>query len=100
MLRKSDVYKRQGIPQTAEERLVIAGRILEAARRHGIPREKVLIDCLTLTVSAQQAQAAETLRAVRMVREQLGLRTVLGEMCIRDRVLSDRQRDYENRLAP
>ncbi|MGI5856791.1 MAG: homocysteine S-methyltransferase family protein [Candidatus Merdivicinus sp.] len=68
----------KGIPQTAEERLAIAGRILEAARRHGIPREKVLIDCLTLTVSAQQAQAAETLRAVRMVREQLGLRTVLG----------------------
>ncbi len=68
----------KGIPQTAEERFAIAERILEAAMHHGIPREKVLIDCLTLTVSAQQSQAAETLRAVRMVRERLGLRTVLG----------------------
>ena len=68
----------KGIPQTAEQRFAIAERILEAAMRHGIPREKVLIDCLTLTVSAQQAQAEETLRAVRMVRERLGLKTVLG----------------------
>ena len=67
-----------GIPKTAEERLAIARRILDAALSYGIPREKVLIDCLTLTVSAQQPQAAETLRAVRMVREELGLQTVLG----------------------
>lgn len=67
-----------GIPRTAEDRLVIARRILDAALEAGIPREKVLIDCLTLTVSAQQEQAAETLRAVRMVREELQLKTVLG----------------------
>ena len=36
------------------------------------------IDCLTLTVSAQQEQAAETLQAVRRVTEELGLCTVLG----------------------
>ena len=34
--------------------------------------------CLTLTVSAQQEQARETLRAVRTVTEELGLHTVLG----------------------
>lgn len=67
-----------GIPETAEERLAIAQRILQAALRCGIPREHVLIDCLTLTASAQQAQAMQTLRAVRMVHEQLGLGTVLG----------------------
>lgn len=33
----------------------------------------MLIDCLTLTVSAQQEQAAETLRAVRCVTEELAL---------------------------
>jgi 5-methyltetrahydrofolate--homocysteine methyltransferase len=38
----------------------------------------VWIDCLTLTVSAQQDQAAQTLKAVRQVREELGLQTVLG----------------------
>ena len=67
-----------GIPQTAEGRVAIARRILEAALAHGIPKEDVWIDCLTLTVSAQQDQAAETLRAVRTVHEELGLRTVLG----------------------
>ncbi len=69
---------RAGIPPTAAGRLAIAERILDAARSYGIPREDVYIDCLTLTVSAQQEQAAETLKAVRAVREDLGLQTVLG----------------------
>jgi len=67
-----------GVPRSWQERAAIARRILRAAERHGIPREDVFIDCLTLTVSAQQDQAAETLRAVRFVREELGLHTVLG----------------------
>ena len=49
-----------------------------ALDENGIPKEDVWIDCLTLTVSAQQDQAIETLRAVRTVHEELGLRTVLG----------------------
>ena len=67
-----------GIPKTAEERLAIARRILDAALALGIPRRDVYIDCLTLTVSAEQAAAGETLRAVRMVKEELRLKTVLG----------------------
>ena len=69
---------KSGIPQTAEGRVAIARRILDAALSYGIPKEDVWIDCLTLTVSAQQDQAKETLRAVRTVREELGLQTVLG----------------------
>jgi 5-methyltetrahydrofolate--homocysteine methyltransferase len=68
----------RGIPQTAEERIEIAQRILDAALEFGIPKEDVYIDCLTLTVSAQQDQAIETLKAVRYVTEVLGLHTVLG----------------------
>jgi 5-methyltetrahydrofolate--homocysteine methyltransferase len=67
-----------GIPQTAEERVVIARRILDAAAAHGIPKGDVLIDCLTLTVSAQQEQAKQTLRAVRQVRHELGAHCTLG----------------------
>ena len=67
-----------GIPDTAEKRLAIAERILARAEAAGIPREDVWIDCLTLTVSAQQEQAGETLKAVRLVTEKLGLKTVLG----------------------
>ncbi len=67
-----------GIPDRAEDRLRIAERILNAAESLGIPREDVLIDCLTLTVSTNQKLARETLKAVRLVTEKLGLRTVLG----------------------
>jgi 5-methyltetrahydrofolate--homocysteine methyltransferase len=68
----------KGIPDTAEGRLVIARRIRNAARRQGIPDADIIIDCLTLTVSAEQKRAAETLRTIRLVKEKLGLSTVLG----------------------
>jgi 5-methyltetrahydrofolate--homocysteine methyltransferase len=68
----------QGIPGTAAGRLAVARRILEAAEAAGLAREDVVIDCLSLTVSAEQRQARETLEALRRVREELGLATVLG----------------------
>jgi len=67
-----------GLPQTAEERVRIAEKIIRKAEEYGIPKEDVIIDCLTLTVSAQQEQAMETLKAVRMVKDRLGVKTVLG----------------------
>lgn len=67
-----------GIPPKAGERFAIAQRILNAALRYGIHREDVYIDCLTLTASVQQKEVTETLKAVRMVKERLGLKTVLG----------------------
>ncbi|MDO4545400.1 MAG: homocysteine S-methyltransferase family protein [Bacillota bacterium] len=68
----------KGIPETAEERFAIAQRILKKAEGFGIAREDVIIDCLTLTASAQQKEVDETLKAVRMVKERLGLKTALG----------------------
>lgn len=68
----------RGIPETAEERFAIAQKIVEAAESYGIPRSDVLIDCLVMTASTQQKQVMETLNAVRMIKEELGLKTVLG----------------------
>jgi 5-methyltetrahydrofolate--homocysteine methyltransferase len=68
----------QGIPETGEGRAAVAEKILNAARVAGIPGENLVIDCLTLTVSAEQKKSRETLRAVRLVKERLGLNTVLG----------------------
>ena len=68
----------QGIPKSAEGRVAAGRTILEAALTAGLRREDVLIDCLTLTVSAEQEGARETLRALRLVRSELGLGTVLG----------------------
>lgn len=67
-----------GIPQTAEARIEIAERILGAALAIGIPKDDVLADCLTLTVSAQQEQARETLRAMEYLHRERGLHLVLG----------------------
>lgn len=67
-----------GLPKTCDERFALASRILNAARAEGIADEDVWIDCLTMTVSAQQNQAVETLNAVRRVTEELHLQTVLG----------------------
>ncbi len=67
-----------GIPETAAGRIAIAGRILERAEAAGLPKQDLIIDCLTLTVSAEQERAVETLRALRGVRDELGLATVLG----------------------
>ncbi len=69
---------KNGIPPKAEQRFEIAARILHAAESYGIPKEDVYIDCLTLTVSAEQDKAVETLRAMQMVRDRLGLHCVLG----------------------
>lgn len=67
-----------GMPKTAEERFEKAKSILSAAKSFGIKEEDVWIDCLTLTVSAQQEQAMQTLKATCMIREKLGLQIVLG----------------------
>jgi 5-methyltetrahydrofolate--homocysteine methyltransferase len=67
-----------GIPETAEERVTVARRILQAAEEVGLPREDVIIDCLTLTVSAEQKRAMETMRTLRLVKDEMGLPTVLG----------------------
>lgn len=67
-----------GVPQTAEERFAIAEHILAAAEQHHISKDNLFIDCLVMTASAQQEQARETLNAVAIVKERLGLKTVLG----------------------
>lgn len=67
-----------GIPAAAEERFAVAERIVKKAAEYGISRDKVIIDCLTLTASAQQEGVKETLKALKMVKEKLGVKTTLG----------------------
>ena len=66
------------LPTTVEERIGHALKIADTAVSYGINREDIIIDCLTLTVSAQQDQALKTLEAVRQVRQDLGLHAALG----------------------
>jgi 5-methyltetrahydrofolate--homocysteine methyltransferase len=68
----------EGVPKTAEKRVDIAMRILAACEAIGIPKEDLVIDALVLTASAEQEQAHETLKAVSMIKRELGLATSLG----------------------
>lgn len=67
-----------GIPRDAKGRLEIARKIMNEALKVGIPKEDIYIDCLTLTVSAEQGSAIETLKAIELVKRELGLKTILG----------------------
>ena len=67
-----------GLPDTAERRLEIARKIVERAEAFGLRRRDVVIDCLSLPVAVYPDQAAETLKAVALVKRELGVRTMLG----------------------
>lgn len=68
----------KGIPSTAEGRLAVAEKILSKAESMGISRDNILVDCLVLTVSTNQSAVKETIKAVALVKEKLGVKTVLG----------------------
>jgi 5-methyltetrahydrofolate--homocysteine methyltransferase len=68
----------EGIPADAEGRVSVARAILDAALQAGLPARDVVIDALVLTVSAEQKGAVVTLEALRRIRQELGLATVLG----------------------
>ena len=69
---------KRGIPETAEERVKIAKKILNKALEYGIKKEDVFIDTLVLPVSSDGKSGKETLKALELVKHELGLKTLLG----------------------
>lgn len=67
-----------GIPARAEERVAIAERILSVAAEYGIDKKDIIFDPLALTISADGNAARETLRAVSIIKHNLGCHTSLG----------------------
>lgn len=68
----------EGIPETAEGRVAIARRIIEEAGTYGIHKKDIVIDVLAMTISSEPLGAKVTLEALKKVREDLGVNTVLG----------------------
>ncbi|MDD2981308.1 MAG: homocysteine S-methyltransferase family protein, partial [Hespellia sp.] len=68
----------EGIPSTAQGRLAIAKKIIAEAATYGIDRKDIVVDVLTMTISSEPAGALTTLEALRLVREQCQVNTVLG----------------------
>jgi len=68
----------KGIPADAEARVEIAHRIVERAEAIGIPREDVIIDCLTLSLGANVKAGLGTLEATRRVKAELAVNQTQG----------------------
>lgn len=67
-----------GIPDTVQGRIEIAEKIIREAAKYGISKKDLLIDTLTMTISAGQENAKITLDALHYVRHTLGVHTTLG----------------------
>ena len=67
-----------GIPDTVAGRVAIAERILRRAEEYGVERKNIVVDTLCMSVSADPTSARTTLGALRCIREDFGLNTVLG----------------------
>jgi len=67
-----------GITHDPEKRLAIAEKILERAIKMGIKEEDVVIDPLTMAVSADPNACMVTLETIRLIHQKLGLNITMG----------------------
>lgn len=67
-----------GIPSTAQGRIEIAEKIIRTAAEYGVDKKDLVVDALVMTISTDKNNAIETLKAVKYIRNELGVATVLG----------------------
>jgi len=68
----------QGIPSDAETRVKLAHFIVEQAGKRGIPAEDVIIDPLAMAISTDDQTGLQTLKALRTIRDEMGVNQTLG----------------------
>ena len=67
-----------GIPETPQQRLEIATKIVKVAGDYGIKPEDIVIDPLAMTVGADTEAVTITLETIRLIRDNLGVNMSLG----------------------
>ncbi len=67
-----------GIPKTAERRVAVAYKIVEAAAKMGVPKEDIVIDVMTYAIGAEPKAALDVLAALHQIRKELGLNMTMG----------------------
>ena len=67
-----------GIPDEAVGRFNIAKNIIETAESYGINKKDIVIDVLCMTISSDIKSAEVTIKALKMVKELLNVKTILG----------------------
>ena len=56
----------------------MAQKIVDRAEKLGIPREDIVIDCLSLAIGAEPASGTTALGTIRLIKEKLGLNMTLA----------------------
>lgn len=67
-----------GIPETAEKRLMVADKIVAEAEKYGIGKHEIIVDPLCMTVSSDAKSANVTLQSIKLIKQNLGVSTSLG----------------------
>ncbi len=67
-----------GIPPTAEDRLRVAGKIIERAGRFDIPIEDIVVDPLALTMGAESNAGRIALNTIGLIVEEFGVNVTMG----------------------
>lgn len=66
-----------GIPETAEDRVAIAEKIISRAEEYGLNRNDIIVDPLAMAVSSDSQSANITLEAIKTLHS-MGIKTSLG----------------------
>lgn len=67
-----------GVPKTAEERVDVAKKIIDAAKESGLDDGDFLLDALVMTISADKDACLEVLKTLKLYRERFDLPTTMG----------------------
>ncbi len=68
----------EGIPKTADKRVAVAHRIVEAADKIGIPKEDIVIDVMCYSIGAEAKSGRDVLDALYRIRTELGVNMTMG----------------------
>lgn len=67
----------ESTPVSAWNRLKMAERIVSIAESYGIQKENIIIDCTMIDAVAHPSEGMETLKAVELIKKELGLVTTI-----------------------
>jgi len=68
----------RSVPKTSGERKAIVQTVYKKARQYGFSKDDIIVDALTMAVSADSSAAQETLRTIEWCNSTFGIKTVVG----------------------
>ena len=79
---KTDAFvlplKQNRIAENFEEHMKLSHLLVKRFEENGIPRKRLVIDAMLLTLKQAKSKVAETLETIKRLKSELGVRTVIG----------------------